>query len=309
MSIFSAITDVEMHHNPNEGRVIINDNFRKMISGVTDSINSLTGGTSYIGTSVFISGSTGAFSIKANNDSGINATGAYTVAEGGNTIASGDYSHAEGYFSVASGSSSHAQGSMYLLVPEYGIFSYILPSIFDPSFENLHIASGASSHIEGQANIAYGSGSHAEGILTRAFGLASHSEGLITTSSGQSSHAEGYQTLAVGSSSHSEGYYTSALGNYSHAGGFESIASGINSFIHSSKSSAKGNRSVVIGGQNITGSTDDTVYVPDFVIKKVAPVPSSSIDASGEDGSITWDNNYFYWKANGQWLRISGLTF
>ena len=45
MYSFSAITDVEMHHNPNEGRVIINENFRQMISGVTESVNSITGNT------------------------------------------------------------------------------------------------------------------------------------------------------------------------------------------------------------------------------------------------------------------------
>jgi hypothetical protein len=37
MSIFSGITDVEPYHNPNEGRIIINENFKKMISGVTES--------------------------------------------------------------------------------------------------------------------------------------------------------------------------------------------------------------------------------------------------------------------------------
>lgn len=46
MSYFSAITDVQSYHNPNEGRVIVNENFRKMISGVTESVNSVTGGTS-----------------------------------------------------------------------------------------------------------------------------------------------------------------------------------------------------------------------------------------------------------------------
>jgi hypothetical protein len=70
-----------------------------------------------------------------------------------------------------------------------------------------------------------------------------------------------------------------------------------------------GDNSVLLGGENITGYAHDTVYVPDFVIKKSAAVPTSSADAVGENGSITWDNTHFYWKANGQWLRVLGATF
>jgi hypothetical protein len=46
-----------------------------------------------------------------------------------------------------------------------------------------------------------------------------------------------------------------------------------------------------------------------LVIKKAAAVPTSSASGVGENGSVTWDNNYFYWKANGQWLRVLGSTF
>jgi hypothetical protein len=67
--------------------------------------------------------------------------------------------------------------------------------------------------------------------------------------------------------------------------------------------------SIVLGGVNITGTSDNTVYVPDLVIKKLATIPVNSVDTIGENGSVTWDNNYFYWKANDQWLRLSGLTF
>jgi hypothetical protein len=66
---------------------------------------------------------------------------------------------------------------------------------------------------------------------------------------------------------------------------------------------------IVLGGVNITGTSDNTVYVPDLVIKKLASIPVNSVDTIGENGSVTWDNNYFYWKANDQWLRLSGLTF
>jgi hypothetical protein len=65
----------------------------------------------------------------------------------------------------------------------------------------------------------------------------------------------------------------------------------------------------MVFGNSITGTTNNTVYVPDFVIKKSEVVPTGSTHTIGENGSITWDNTYFYWKANDQWLRLSGLTF
>jgi hypothetical protein len=49
--------------------------------------------------------------------------------------------------------------------------------------------------------------------------------------------------------------------------------------------------------------------VSNFVIKRVDAVPTSTSDTIGEDGSITWDNDYFYWKSNSRWKRISGSTF
>jgi hypothetical protein len=66
---------------------------------------------------------------------------------------------------------------------------------------------------------------------------------------------------------------------------------------------------IVLGGVDITGTSSNTVYVPDLVIKKLASIPVNSSDTIGENGSVTWSNNYFYWKANNQWLRLSGLTF
>lgn len=68
-------------------------------------------------------------------------------------------------------------------------------------------------------------------------------------------------------------------------------------------------KSTVLNVGGLTAVTSNTVYVPDLVIKKSASVPTTSSDPVGENGSVTWDNNFFYWKANGQWLRISGQTF
>jgi hypothetical protein len=55
---------------------------------------------------------------------------------------------------------------------------------------------------------------------------------------------------------------------------------------------------------------NNTTYVEDFVIQRSENLPSSSADSVGVIGSVTWDNNYFYWKTAGEgWLRISGSTF
>lgn len=60
----------------------------------------------------WIDGSTGYQSIKANNDSGLDATGDYSVAKGAGTIASGYISQAEGNQTQAIGDSSHAEGHL-----------------------------------------------------------------------------------------------------------------------------------------------------------------------------------------------------
>jgi hypothetical protein len=168
---------------------------------------------------------------------GSSATGLTTFAFGVNVTASGDYSHAEGYQTTASGNTSHAEG-------------------------HSTIASGDYSHAEGWQTNASGFTSHAEGGQTKAFGSYSHAEGFRTTASGFYSHAEGGRTTASGFYSHAEGQTTTASGDQSHAGGQFATASGVTSFIHSTNSLVTGARSVVLGGQNITGTTNDTVYTP-----------------------------------------------
>lgn len=129
------------------------------------------------------------------------ATGACSHAEGRGSRATGDYSHAEGggtnfsWYTVASGQSSHAEGE-------------------------LTKANARASHAEGLETTSSGVGSHSEGSYTKASGNYSHAEGESPTASGNSSHAEGYHTTASGSSSHAEGYYTTASGNSSHAAGY-----------------------------------------------------------------------------------------
>jgi hypothetical protein len=252
------------------------------------------------------------------------ATGTTTHAEGYRTIAGGDYSHAEGANNIALGEASHAEGGF----PGKGWFNIASgpgshaegasnTASGDMShaegFENT--ALGNFSHAEGNATNAFGGSAHAEGIATSATTDASHAEGYQTTASGNYSHAEGYQNIASGEASHAEGYggkgavissglgshaegagttasgdashaegiYTVASADYTHAGGASSTASGANSFIHSTNSLVTGARSAVLGGQNITGATDDTVYVPYLNIGLAnggTPIAGLSLDAN-----------------------------
>ena len=58
------------------------------------------------GSTLWTDGSAGSYSLKTINDSGLDATGDYALAEGFNTIASGNYSHAEGQSTTANGQGS-----------------------------------------------------------------------------------------------------------------------------------------------------------------------------------------------------------
>ena len=113
---------------------------------------------------------------------------------------------------------------------------------------------------------------------------------MNTIASGISSHSEGYFTIAKGNYSHAEGYFTSAKGTYSHAGGDTTIATGLGSFIHSSGSTVSGIRSVVLGGKNITGATNDTVYVPNLNIN-TTPANDNTLNnvlVRASDGAVKY---------------------
>jgi len=124
------------------------------------------GGGTGSGDSYWISGSTGLYSLKTINPSGLDASGNYAIASGYNTLASGNQSSAEGEDTVAQGKASHAEGKDTLAENDY---------------------------------------SHAEGHDTTASGIASHSEGIQTLASGDGAHAEGNITKAIGDASHAGG--------------------------------------------------------------------------------------------------------
>ena len=242
--------------------------------------------------------------------------GNYSHAEGSGTTASSTASHAEGFASIASGQYSHAEGSgttaIGLASHAEGRGSVVTVNGFYSHAEGQYTtAKGDASHVEGYKTTSDSTGSHAEGYQTIASGTSAHSEGSYTlasksyahaegygsiasgnggshaegyasVASGSASHAEGSGTTASNTAAHSEGFASIASGQYSHAGGVSSTSSGKASFIHSSGSTVSGDRSVVIGGYNITGSADDTVYVPDLVIDGLTSQDPIATDANGK---------------------------
>ena len=193
------------------------------------------------------------------------ASGYASHSEGYQTTASGIYSHAEGWLTSATTVGSHAEGYITLANRD-GSHAEGNQTIADGSYSHAEglqtLTSGNYSHAEGVSTSATTTGSHAEGYQTLTSGDYSHAEGINTIASGDYSHAEGDQTTASGYVSHSQGSGTTASGIASFASGVKSIAQSDYSFIHSENSVVNGQRSVVLGGQNITGSTNDTVYVP-----------------------------------------------
>jgi hypothetical protein len=248
------------------------------------------------GTNVVASGSSshaeGNFTLASGTVS--HAEGSYTTAsgfmahgEGAQTISSGQASHSEGNLTTASGNQSHSEG---FLTIASGTSAHAEGSVTR--------AGGQAAHAEGLSTIASGAGAHAEGSQTTASGEHSHAEGSLTTASGTQSHASGNYTLASGNFSHTSGagYNDKTLGvklllaagdtSFAHfkittstinrgaQGDYSVILGGTNHNINLGAHYSGlfvGNRnainsdilrSAVIGGQLITGVTNDTVYVP-----------------------------------------------
>tara|TARA_R110000824_G_scaffold396827_2_gene598867 strand:+ start:826 stop:5493 length:4668 start_codon:yes stop_codon:yes gene_type:complete len=236
------------------------------------------------------------------------ASNSSSHAEGKYTTASGTYSHSEGYNTTASGNyTSHAEGYNTTASGEYGSHAEGYNTI----------ANGSSSHAEGRNTISSGLVSHAEGTDTTASGIFSHAEGGGTLSSGRNSHSQGFYTIASGGFSHAGGGSFDKFQNI--------IASGDTSFVHFKQTSASGIigaygdysailggtdhnigtgstssgifagsgntisddilRSAILGGSNITGTTNDTVYVPNLNIDTTPSVDNSLTQILSRDSS------------------------
>ena len=262
-----------------------------------------TSGASSGATSVWSAGTGSNSAVLSGSNS--TASGDNSVAEGNQTQALGLYSHAEGYLTIASSYQDHAEGDR---TTASGGRSHAEGGFTTASGDGAHaegvgnIASGVASHVEGSNNTASSSYSHAEGQQTTASnesshaqgkqtiasGRGSHSEGNLTQATGDYSHAEGVGTLvgyttASGYGSHAEGSKTTASGDFSHAGGTGTTAGGAFSFVHGSASTTTGTTTIILGS-NITGNTDNMVYVSQLNIKTVGAGPGTTdigVDANG----------------------------
>lgn len=254
------------------------------------------------------------------------AFGDYSHAEGALTIASGQTSHAEGNGTFAGGNSSHAEGTGSMATGNYSHAegSSTASGVFSHAEGDSTVASGQYSHSQNKGAIASGDDSHAGGVGSIAYGIVSFSHGDTNEAKGDLSVTLGGQRNIVytgdtGGSGIFAGRYNGISGITSSDPVYNSVIIGgtgntVNSFnsgiILSEKSILTADHSVIIGGSNITGNTSDTTYVPNLVISKnYNYTPTGTADTAGEPGSVTWDNNYFYYKDNNGWRRISGSTW
>lgn len=168
----------------------------------------------------------------ANGTKGTEASGSYSLAQGGSARALGLASHAEGNSTTAYAPYSHTEGS--------GTSTYGTGSHAEGASTT---AQGNYSHAEGAETYSTGERSHAEGYRTVAYGTGSHAEGYGSIASGSHAHAEGYGSTASGSYSHAEGKGTFAIGNYSHAEGETTTASGSHAHAEGLEVRAVGNYS------------------------------------------------------------------
>ena len=260
---------------------------------------------------------------------GTTASGYASHAEGIDTIASGVGSHAEGSLSIASGTTSHAEGD-----------STIAGGQASHSEGYSTNASGNYSHAEGYGSASNGSFSHAQNKTTTSRGSSSHAGGNQSITDGPNSFVHGFINYVGGESTAVlGGQYNNVLSgstnNSGIFGGERNVISGVTSFsdpaynsviiggsgntitnpnssiIASESSKLIGDHSVILGGYNITGTSAETVFVPNFVLYPTYTyTPSGTTDLPGKPvGTVTWDDNYFYYKGTTGWRRISGATW
>ena len=215
------------------------------------------------------------------------ATGIASHAEGTNSLASGNYSHAEGSGTAASGSFSHAQNKSTL-------------------------SRGTSSHAGGNQSITDGPNSFVHGFINYAGGestavLGGQYNNVLSGSTQNSGIFGGESNAISGATSFSDPAQNSVI----IGGSGNTITYPNSSIIASENSKLISDHSVILGGYNMTGTTAETVFVPNFVLYPTYTyTPSGTTDLPGKPiGSVTWDDNYFYYKGTTGWRRISGVTW
>ena len=235
-------------------------------------------------------------------------------SKGSSTNAIGSYTLSLGVGTSAIGNNSFASGKNTL---SYGLHSF--------STGLNSIAYGVGSFVGGEGTITKGVNAFAIGYGTTAIGDQSFSHGYQTESRGDRTVTIGGQLNIVDSgTTDNSGIFggesnlitpispSDNLINSAIIGGSGNRVKGFNSAIISSEDSIMlSNYSVILGGVGITGTNVSTVYVPKLVLYSAYTyTPSGTTDNTvGEVGSVTWDNNYFYYRDNIGWKRLSGATW
>ena len=235
-------------------------------------------------------------------------------SKGSSTNAIGSYTLSLGVGTSAIGNNSFASGKN---TSSYGLHSF--------STGLNSIAYGLGSFVGGEGTITKGVNAFAIGYGTTAIGDQSFSHGYQTEAKGDRTVTIGGQLNIVNSGdTNNSGIFggesnlitpitpSDHLINSTIIGGSGNTVSGFNSAIVSSEGSIiSSNYSVILGGTGITGTALNTAYVPNLVIYPTTTyTPSGTTDTTvGEVGSVTWDNNYFYYRDNIGWKRLSGATW
>mgnify|MGYP001246005855 FL=1 len=237
------------------------------------------------------------------------ASGQYSHAEGGQTEAKGiashaeglvtraisNHSHTEGYYTFAFDSGSHAEGSGSIT---NGIYSHVegINCIVGMSLDNGNITNYTASIVGNYTDkyfindiVRIYNGSRIpidDGIIiSNPIFLLGSTKFIISSSVsgpgaygvskpyfGEGSHAEGIGTQVLGTGSLVAGYFNRNDSDYS------AILAGQNNLLEYTA-----NRSVILGGQNITGSLADTAYLPNVHIGTIGT--GSSIYNLGIDSN------------------------
>ena len=171
---------------------------------------------------------------------------------------------------------------------------------------------GTSSHAGGNQSITDGPNSFAHGFIDYAGGentavLGGQYNNVLSGSTQNSGIFGGESNTISGATSYSDPAYNSVI----IGGSGNTVTYQNSSIIASENSKLISDHSVILGGYNITGTTSETAFVPNFVLYPTYTyTPTGTTDLPSKPiGSVTWDDNYFYYKGTTGWRRISGATW
>ena len=313
-----------------------NGNIGVTISGGTDNDN-FTTGTTVIGDTIYFDRTNGLSAYTADISSvllwetstGPNSLvpfGSANVASGPDTIAIGNGNTSNGAYSAAIGGQGHTNnGDLGFMAGGAGntIVGEALAILLGGAGNSLDSEAGSIIGGQGQTNNGNNSsivGGTANNINSDASGafigggdtnsIVGYPTNVATTSAiigGSTNDIDGAKRASIiGGNDHlikSGSTHSAIIGGQSNdiqansessiivGGQINNITSGVTN-------------SVIIGGTNITGSADNTAYVPNLVVK-TSITPSASGDTAGEVGNISYDATYAYFKTTTGWGRIS----